>query len=91
MTHLLTLASEEAIEVAKELLKCVRFTPHDSLDGVSNIERVNNEFSDLIAILELLEEHEILIGAHRELIDKKKERLKHWMAVSDRLRNAATN
>lgn len=88
---MLTLASEEAIEVAKELLKCVRFTPYDALDGVSNIDRVNREYSDFVAICELLEEHSIFIGAHRELIDAKKERLKHWMEVSDRLRNVATN
>jgi len=88
---LLTLASEECNEIAKELLKCVRFTPFDSLDGIRNVDRVSNELADLMGVIELLREEGVDINPTRIAINDKKARLKHWMAVSDRLRDAASN
>lgn len=56
---LFLVASEEASEVAKELVKCIRFTPmHKHVDyEATNYVRMRKEWNELQAMMEMLEEH----------------------------------
>jgi NTP pyrophosphatase (non-canonical NTP hydrolase) len=56
--YLLICLAEEASEVAQAASKCLRFTTDHMYGGYTdtNIERLNNEVSDLFTILHMLEE-----------------------------------
>lgn len=58
LEYLLILAAEEAGEVSKEALKCIRFTTHniDPVSGMRNFDKLKLEINDLMAALELLSE-----------------------------------
>ena len=56
---LFLVGSEEASEVAKELVKCIRFTPnhtHHAYDA-SNYQRFLKEFNELLGMVDLIREH----------------------------------
>lgn len=85
--YLLTVLSEEAVEVSHAAHKVIRFTPHDShtIGGPTNLENLEKEYNDLIAMVEMLAEKGIVIGVSRELIAKKKQRVLDYMAYSRQL------
>lgn len=61
--HLLACLSEEAIEVSKEIHKMLRFGPGDCAPrtpGVSNADKLADEFNDLLAVAEMLRERKLL-------------------------------
>jgi hypothetical protein len=59
---LLTQLGEEAAEVVQEAAKCLRFGPAEVYHeiGISNAHRVMVELSDLMAIVEMLQEEGVL-------------------------------
>jgi hypothetical protein len=62
--HLLICASEECLEIAKDISKALRFGLNDrnvlDPEGPTNRERIVNEINDLIGVLDMLEDHDIL-------------------------------
>ena len=83
--YLLTCLIEELSEVQKEVCKCLRFTTEDTFQGESNVERVRKEFSEVMAIIELLQDEGIHIFPITDIAEDKKRRLEHWMAYSRKL------
>jgi len=53
---LLVQLAEEASELAQEVSKCLRFGCTEKMDGheFNNIERVQNEFNDVYALMRIL-------------------------------------
>lgn len=86
-TYLLTCLEEEAIEVAHAVSKIIRFTTHDShtIGGPTNLEKLQHEFNDLLALVEMLEEYEIYFVRNQEMIDAKKQRTLDYMDYSRKL------
>lgn len=62
--HLLVILGEEAAEVTKEAAKCLRFGPTEVYPavGISNIQRVVNEFNDIYAMMVMLQADGIIKG-----------------------------
>lgn len=59
LQYLLTKLAEEAAEVAQIALKTQQFGPYEICPDLpeTNIERVNKEFNDLLAVAEMINEH----------------------------------
>ncbi len=80
--HLLTCLVEECAEIQKEAAKALRFGLDDHAPDTenTNAERIAVEYVDLIAIMEMLEEENI-IPAHRtpERIQAKKDKVLRYM------------
>lgn len=86
---LLVQLGEEAAEVIQETSKCVRFGMQEVYEkiGISNIERVGLELNDLMALVEIMQEENLLPQNlfKRDLIEAKKEKVKTLMAYSKSL------
>lgn len=88
--HLLTILSEECLEIAKDVSKGLRFglDDHYPTQTITNGESINHEFNDLLAVIEMLNEEGILnVKPDRELIEKKKQKVEHFLLYS---KNAGT-
>lgn len=84
------LLAEEAAEIAQAALKCVRFTPEYTHEGLTNLERLRTEIADLMTILDLLELNGInVIGDDMKkfeaMMDYKIERLEIYTNISKQL------
>lgn len=80
--HLLTILSEECGEIAKEISKGLRFglDDHHPTQVGTNAEKINLEYNDLVAVLEMLNDEGILeVKLDRELIKRKKERVEKYL------------
>ena len=78
--------AEEAAEVAQEALKCQTFGLHDTYgDNGTNVERLKNEFNDLLGVVELLaEEGKVDVSADKERIAAKKQKVNfYWRIVNE--------
>jgi hypothetical protein len=74
---------EECAEIQKEAAKALRFGLDDhapDAPGVSNADGIARECADLLAVIEMLEERNIIptLGAP-ELIQKKKDKVQKYM------------
>ncbi|ARO88142.1 hypothetical protein EBAPG3_010350 [Nitrosospira lacus] len=80
--HLLTCLSEECAEVQHRVSKALRFGMGEIEPGqdLTNAQRIAQEFHDVLAIVEMLEERGILkrSTSFRE-IEEKKTRVQWWM------------
>ena len=93
LEYLLTSIMEECGELSQSISKCVRFTPDHVCPKKHkpNIEDLRIEFSDVMALFELLKEEEgIDIQASRTLIDAKKTRFKQMRQISRELGTLVT-
>lgn len=84
--HLLIIAQEECIEIAKEISKSLRFglddhSPDDP-NKISNLNRINLEYSHLVAMIDMLCEAGIEIIPNHEEIINKKTRVKKFLGYS---------
>jgi predicted nuclease with TOPRIM domain len=84
--------SEELSEVQKEISKCLRFSlnhiPEEYNDTNSNLERLQYEWTDVQAILIMLEREGINISDIRSStfnIEKKIRRTDYYMNISKQL------
>lgn len=84
--HLLTIAMEECAEVAQRISKALRFGLMEVQRGqpLTNANRINFEFDDLIAVMEMLEDltGEHLIQHNSWRIMQKKANLETWLEYS---------
>lgn len=87
--YLLVKLAEEACELGQIALKTAHFGVYEQQfeDGPTNIDRVNDEFNDLLGVLELLRtEHSITdVGMDSDKIVAKMAKLKHYMNLSKSL------
>jgi hypothetical protein len=82
--YLILCLVEELGEVQKEALKCLRFTLDNKAPGSlqSNFEKLKVEWSDVVAIVEMLHEENIKIVTNAELINSKKIRTEYFYEIS---------
>lgn len=90
--HLLTVLAEEAVEVAKEVSKALRFGIHERMDGppynseVTNAERINREIAQFDAMVDWLRVEGILPqvdGDYEQHYREKKPRVTHYMGYAE--------
>jgi len=83
--EILTILQEECAEVIVEVSKCFRFGPDQMMQGkdVSNIQRLEKELGDLLAMVELLVDKNIGVSTEGlEIASKAKfEKLKEWSNI----------
>lgn len=83
--EILTILQEEMAEVIVEISKCFRFGADQIMQGqnLSNIQKLEKELGDAMAMIELLKEQDIGVS-EKGLIDakhKKFEKLKIWSNI----------
>lgn len=80
--HLLSIVAEEAVEVAQRATKALRFGVDEVQPGqrYTNWERIESEFHDLIAVLEMA--HGRPLNIYRELLDAKKAKVEEFLRLS---------
>ena len=85
--YLLVCLVEELSEFQKEICKVLRFTADDKHPDKdeTNLEGACREWSDIIAVLELLDQHDLVIDSNNEHIDSKIARLHKYMKHSKML------
>lgn len=80
--EILVILQEECAEVIVEISKCFRFGPDQMMAGVevTNIQRLEKELGDLLAMVELLTDKDVGVNTEGlELAKKAKfEKLKLW-------------
>lgn len=86
--HLLACLIEECSEIQKDSCKALRFGLNDinPRTQVKNRNAIAFEINDLLAVIELLEESEILeafIIGDRIKIDEKKAKVMHYMKYAE--------
>jgi NTP pyrophosphatase (non-canonical NTP hydrolase) len=83
--EILIILQEECAEVIVEISKCFRFGPDQMMQGVdvTNIQRLEKELGDLLAMVELLVDKDIGVTTEGlELAKKAKfEKLKKWSTI----------
>lgn len=85
---LLVQLAEECNEVAQEIAKILRFGLNDShpLYSGSNRDRLSEEFNDILAITEMLEDHHgIDFSRYSGMIEGKKIKVAKYLEVSRKL------
>ena len=86
--YLLTKLAEEAAEISQIALKTAQFGVHERYkpSGLTNIQRVEQEYNDLIAIVSMLkEECNIVIKTDEDKIKSKKSKVFHYLNYSRNL------
>ncbi len=87
--YLLTCLAEECIETAQRATKAIRFGINEVQAGqqFDNAERICLEYNDIQAVMEVLGEELGWMPEQRlpHLIKRKKEKLKEWMAYSEKM------
>lgn len=84
--HVLITLMEECSEFAKDASKTARFTKDSDWDGLTNTEKLQREFNDLLAMIDLLED-ELDISLHRDetLVQAKKDKFERMLLESKEL------
>jgi NTP pyrophosphatase (non-canonical NTP hydrolase) len=80
--EILTILQEECAEVIVEVSKCFRFGPDQMMEGVNvtNMERLQKEIGDLLAMVELITDQNVGITNQglKKAKKQKFEKLKQW-------------
>lgn len=82
-TYLMNCLSEEASEVIQMVSKSFRFGLLNIKDGQekTNVDRLQEEVTDLLAIITMLIEQNILLESSIEDIQKKKDRVNKYYKI----------
>lgn len=85
--YLLVCLAEEFNESAQEVAKCLRFTCMDKHPSKphTNLQGLIKEFSQVIAVIEMLEDEGISISVDRDEVESKKRRLLQYAEHSRQL------
>ena len=78
--HLLTILGEECSELHQEACKIQRFAYDTDKRG-----RLQHEFNDILALVEMLADEGISIYKQKHLIDAKKEKVEKYLLESKNL------
>ena len=83
LEHLLVIFAEECNEVAQETAKALRFGVNEQRDlPTSNRERISYEFSQLLAMREMLEAEGVHIPIIPKVMSDKKIKVEHYLLYS---------
>lgn len=83
--HLLTILSEECMEIGKECTKALRFgtEDHHPTQTGTNAQKINNEYNDLLAVISMLNDEGYLnITIDNEKISNKKDKIEKYLLYS---------
>ena len=81
--HLLTILMEECCEVAQEVSKAKRFGINEQRDlPTSNHERIQKEFNDLLAIVDMLNDEGMDFHRDPKLIRMKRAKVEKYLLYS---------
>ncbi len=81
--HLLVIFAEECSEVAQEVSKALRFGVNEQRDlPTSNLDRIKKEFSQLLAMREMLETEGVVINIDFKVIRDKKAKVEEYLLYS---------
>ena len=81
--HLLVIFAEECCEVAQETSKALRFGVNEQRDlPTSNLQRIEKEFSQLLAMREMLETEGVVINIDFKVIRDKKAKVEEYLLYS---------
>jgi len=83
--HLLTILMEECAELAQAASKAIRFSPDSNYDGITNREKLQNEYNDVLAVVEMLHDDGIEMYDDPELIDAKQQKVEKFLKDSKRI------
>lgn len=85
--YLLVKLAEEASEIAQIALKCTHFGINDKRyeNGKSNIELVEDEFNDLLGVIQMLETEGVKIKEDKDKIFNKMVKVGKYMKYSQKL------
>ena len=83
--HLLVILMEECMEFAKDASKSLRFSPDSNYDGVTNREKLQREYNDILGTLELLEAEGIHVTRDENLIQAKINKIECFLEDSKRI------
>lgn len=87
--HLLVFLSEECLEVAHIVSKALRFGLQDIEPGqpFTNAQRIKQESTDIVAVMELVEEAGLLPDTRNiRDVEAKKAKVKQWLEYSHVMR-----
>jgi len=83
--EILTILGEECAEVIVEISKCMRFGPDQIMSGreLTNLQRLQNEIGDVLAMVELLTDKHIGITTQglKKAKKSKFEKLSVWSNI----------
>jgi len=84
LQYLLLLAAEEGSEVAQAATKAMRFGTQEvyKVTGLSNEARLQAEFNDILAVMELLNEEGLVLYRNEDMIKEKKAKVEKFMQYS---------
>lgn len=84
LEHLLTIFSEECAEVAQETSKALRFGLEEKMptETRNNRQRIAKEFSQLMAMREMLEDEGVKLPISVNVIDAKKSAVEKYLEYS---------
>jgi NTP pyrophosphatase (non-canonical NTP hydrolase) len=81
--EILVIAQEECAEVIQEISKIFRFgIDNQHKDGIPHRSKLEQEVGDLLAMIDLMVEHELIdINNVQLAIQNKKDKLKIWSSI----------
>lgn len=84
LQYLLLLAAEEGSEVAQAATKAMRFGAQEvyKAAGLSNEARLQAEFNDILAVMEMLNEEGLVLYRNEDMIKEKKAKVEKFMQYS---------
>ena len=83
LEHLLVILSEECSEVQQDVAKTLRFGVNEEyLDKGTNQQRVRHEYSQLVAMAEMLQAEGFDLTVDRDVVAKKKAAVEKYLLYS---------
>ena len=80
----LLILQEEAGELTQAISKCFRFGKDSEWNGVSNLQRLESEIGDVLAMIDILVERCYISDSNiNQAKINKKEKLKEWSTLYD--------
>jgi len=85
LEHLLTILIEECAEIQQAASKAKRFGLEDGYPGTTrtNHRDINDEFNDLLAVVDLLNDEGLNLNKNYEKIIAKKVKIEHYLKYSE--------
>ena len=80
--YLLICLAEEASEVVQATSKVLRFTAEHKLNEQSNLDKLCEEYSQLLAVIDVLQENGLLINLNPLVYKKKLVAIDHYLNIS---------